>query len=107
MKYFVALLLLLAMGCAGLKKVPTSELKFRHHQIVQYLNSERGGFQIKWGNPMWGGMGNEREDRIKEKEEIERELLRRYQAGDGNALLSEFGSRPPLIDYPDFPLPNP
>lgn len=90
MRSVLLLSLFLLVGCAGLSKTPTSELKFRHNQIIQYLNTERRGFEFKAGPPWMGGVGSEREGRIKEKEEIERELLRRYHSGDAAAHLPIF-----------------
>lgn len=79
-----------AFGCASpekkYSKKSTSQLLLRHHQIVEFLRSEKKDFEIKFGPPMFMGDGG-RQDRIKEKDEIEVELLRRYEAGDKEAKL--------------------
>jgi hypothetical protein len=68
------------------------ELKLRHTQCVEFLTGEKKNFDIKFGSPMSMAMMGDggRSDRIKEKEEIENELLRRYQAGDKDAYLPVF-----------------
>lgn len=79
------------VGCATLSKQSTSELKLRHAQLEQYLASEKKGFEFKFGPPLaMAIMGDERQDRIEEKESIERELLRRWKHGDKDAHLPIF-----------------
>lgn len=74
-----------ATGCASVesknRKKPTSELLLRHRQLTDYLNNEKKDWEIQVGHPLFMGDGG-RKDRIKEREAIEVELLRRYEAGD-------------------------
>lgn len=63
----------------------TPELQLKHNQCVDYLN--RNTWEFHFG--MMSGDGN-RQDRIKEKENLETELLRRYTAGDKQAYLPIF-----------------
>ncbi|PYJ61862.1 MAG: hypothetical protein DME24_05560 [Verrucomicrobia bacterium] len=57
--------------------------------MSQALEGEKGQPDIEWIKPIWF-RGPSRSDRIKEKEEIEFELLRRYKAGDQEAKLPVF-----------------
>ncbi len=96
MKYLPVLLILFLFGCASIEKKyerrSTAELKLRHAQCVQFLNAEKKEFEFKFGPPLAMAMMGDggRGDRIKEKEELEKELLRRYQAGDKDAYLPIF-----------------
>lgn len=78
MKFGAALcaVALVVIGCTSMadkiRSTPTAELKLRHEQLVYRLNG------AEWGP----GARSHREDLFKEKEEIERELLRRQEAGD-------------------------
>ena len=90
----VILCALFAFGCASTPqkkyaKVGTAELKLRHSQLTQALEGEKGQPDIEWIKPLWF-RGPSRSDRIKEKEEIEFELLRRYKSGDKEAKLPIF-----------------
>lgn len=58
-----------------------SELKLRRVQLMEQLS----GWEIG------SGAQSHRKDMFEEKEQIERELLRRYQAGDKAAYLPVFG----------------
>jgi hypothetical protein len=87
--------LALLFGCTSTPKcakTDTSQLQLRHQQCVDFLNGEKKQWEVKFGNPLFMGDGG-RADRIKEKEEIEGELLHRYQAGDQRAYLPMFGMR--------------
>lgn len=66
----------------------TSELHLRRNQIVQALGEE-SKIEIDFLKPIWM-RGPTRADRIEEKEEIERELLRRWKNGDKEAYLPLF-----------------
>ena len=96
MRYLPLLLVLFLFGCATTQKkyakTSTAELKLRHTQCVQFLTAEKKDFEFKFGPPLAMAMMGDggRGDRIKEKEEIEKELLRRYQAGDKEAYLPIF-----------------
>ena len=101
MKTLLGLLAALVfVGCASVepkyRDSSTAELKLRHAQCVEFLETKRGAVDIKVGPPlammMMGDGGVS--DRRKEKEEIESELLRRYQAGDSEAYLPIFGAHP-------------
>jgi len=88
-------LVLILTGCASIQSkyanTTTPEMQLRHRQIEEWLVSEKNGMDIKIGSPfMMMGDGG-RKDRINEKEEIEKELLRRYQSGDKAAYLAMFG----------------
>lgn len=96
--FLLALALILFCGCASVQKryasTSTQQLHLRHHQIVQYLDATKGQFSFKFGPPGYMMMqGDPRADRIKELEEIEQELLRRYHTGDSAAYLPIFGAR--------------
>lgn len=76
------------------KRESTPNLKLRHHQLVEAIG--QGGFSFKVGPPIaMMMMGDKREDRIREKEEIEREMLRRWRSGDKEAYLPTFGDYAP------------
>jgi hypothetical protein len=97
MRYLPLLLVLFLFGCATTPekkytKTSTAELKLRHTQCVEFLTAEKKNIDIKFGPPLAMAMMGDggRGDRIKEKEEIEHELLRRYQAGDKDAYLPIF-----------------
>jgi hypothetical protein len=85
------------MGCAiietpiqnaVLRRKSTPELKLRHNQLAQRLGDNR--LEVSVG-PFGGGTKGH-EDEWNEKERIERELLKRYQAGDKEAFLPIFKS---------------
>jgi hypothetical protein len=63
----------------------TPELKLRHAQLVEEIAQPRG-----WSFSRFGSESEKREDQTKEKEQIEFELLRRWQAGDKTAYLPSF-----------------
>jgi hypothetical protein len=98
MKYLPLLVLLIFIGCATTtpeqkySKTSTAELRLRHAQCEQFLTAEKKNIDIKFGPPLAMAMMGDggRGDRIKEKEEIEKELLRRYQAGDKDAHIPIF-----------------
>jgi hypothetical protein len=82
----------LLFGCATpapqekYSRTSTAELELRHAQCVQFLSPEKLDIDIRLGPPLAMAMTDDgRTDRIKEKKEIEKELLRRYQAGDKDA----------------------
>lgn len=88
---------ILLIGCASPEvalqkryhRKSTVELKLRRQQLLDDVG--RGGFDLRFGSPLaLAMMGNPREGKIKEKEEIERELLRRYASGDRAAWLPIF-----------------
>jgi hypothetical protein len=89
---FIVLAVGILCGCQSLQgkysKTTTPQLQLRHEQLVEYLNSEKKSFEFHFGNPMF--QSDPRKDRIEEKEDIETELLRRYQAGDKTAYLPMF-----------------
>ena len=93
---YLTILACLLIGCASVQskysKTSTTELAMRHTQCVQYLNNEHG-FRFAFG-PGAAFMGDPRADRIKEKERIEKELLKRYTAGDKAAYLPMFSQTP-------------
>lgn len=96
--FLLALALILFCGCASVQKryasTSTQQLQLRHHQIVKYLDATKGQFSFKFGPPGYMMMqGDPRADRIKELEEIEQELFRRYNSGDSAAHLPMFGTR--------------
>jgi hypothetical protein len=82
------LTLLLAFGlisCASIDskvaRLSTSELELRRQQIEYRLNATAGQWSVGgWGLGSHDVIG-ERNDLLKEKEAIERELLRRRQRG--------------------------
>jgi hypothetical protein len=84
-KKLTFLLALALISCASTDKkvarMSTSELLLRRQQIEYRLAQTAG--QWSFGNPMYGGHDviGERDDLLKEKEAIERELLRRRQTG--------------------------
>jgi hypothetical protein len=97
MKIIRVLVLMMVVGCATTPEqkyvnTTTAELKLRHTQCVQFLVAEKKEIDIKFGPPLAMAMMGDggRGDRIKEKEEIEKELLRRYQSGDKSAFLPIF-----------------
>lgn len=89
-KLFVTFLLMFLFACASTTleqkyaKTSTAELKLRHAQCVDFLSSQKNAIIVKFSP------GDGRRDRIREKEEIEKELLRRYQTGDKGAYLPIF-----------------
>jgi len=91
--FLCVLIISLLCGCATTlqekySSTTTPQLKLKHTQLAEYLVSEKKGFEFHFGNPLFSK--DERPDRIKEKEEIEQELLRRYQSGDKAAYLPIF-----------------
>jgi hypothetical protein len=94
MKFLPLLLVVFLFGCATTPEkkyanTSTPEVKLRHAQLVQSLAGDASQPDIEWIKPIWA-RGASRSDRVKEKEEIERELLRRFQAGDKGASLLIF-----------------
>jgi hypothetical protein len=95
--FFLLATVILMCSCGTLESKyansTTAQLKLRREQCVEVLNSEKKSFDFKFGSPMALAMMGDggRKDRIKEKEEIENELLRRYEAGDRQAYLPMFG----------------
>lgn len=89
--YLSVLFIVLLVSCAGGKfsKRSTADLKLRHAQIIEALGMDANRIDVKIGHPFFMGSGD-RKDRIEEKENIERELLRRYEAGDKGAHLPIF-----------------
>jgi hypothetical protein len=86
-------LVLFLLGCATLQKQPTADLKLRWNQCAEFLTGEKKAFDLKFGPLLWMAMqGDDRKDRIEEKERIERELFRRWKAGDKEAFLPIFGN---------------
>ena len=79
----------LAVGCASPEKKYSgksdAELKLRHTQLVEEIAQPRG-----WNSDHFGGSTESRKGETKERERIEVELLRRYQAGDQAAYLPQF-----------------
>jgi hypothetical protein len=73
----------LATGCTTIRDMSTRDLKLEHSQHDRVVGA---------GSYAWGSAMNERNDRIKKREKIERELLKRYQAGDKEAYLPVFGN---------------
>ena len=82
-------------------RLSTSELKLRHRQCVEYLDRHSGavvggGVNVRLGAMPWESkednedVKEEMAARVEEKEAIERELLRRWQAGDKKAFLPGF-----------------
>lgn len=95
---FVVTVLFLIVGCASpekkLSREGTTELKLRHQQCLDYLRAERKDFEFKFGPPLAMAIqGDPRKERIEEKERLERELLRRWKAGDAEAYLPIFGGQ--------------
>ena len=92
--FFLATIILLC-SCGTLESkyanTTTTQLKLRHTQCVQFLTQEKKSLDIRIGSSPFGMGDGGRKDRINEKEEIENELLRRYQAGDKDAYLPMFG----------------
>jgi len=83
MRKKLTLLLLLAfalIGCASIDskvaRLSTSELELRRQQIQYRLAATTGQWSYGWGPGSHDVIG-ERNDLLKEKEAIERELLRR------------------------------
>lgn len=93
MKTIIGILLIACcFGCATsrMQKASTDDLKLRHAQLVESLSGSQ--FNMRFGPPImmaFAGDGG-RQDRINEKERIERELLRRYKSGDQRAYLAMF-----------------
>jgi hypothetical protein len=85
---FVAVLLLL-VSCASTSKrihsMSTAELKLRRTQLAEEI-AQPMGWRFSGFRP--GTEGHE--DQLKEKQKIEFELLRRWQAGDKEAYLPQF-----------------
>ena len=95
MKRFFPLIVgaMLFCGCAttNYTKTSTAELKLRHTQCVEYLTAEKKQWELKFGSPLqMAMMGDPRRDRIEEKERVEKELLKRWKAGDKEAYLPVF-----------------
>ena len=92
---WISLCLFLLVGCASAEKkyatTRTAELKLRHAQILESLGYDQNQPDIDFLKPVWM-RGPSRPQRLEEKETIERELLRRWQAGDNEAFLPIFGS---------------
>lgn len=93
MKAFILLLAVLLVGCSSIEKkiaqTSTPELKLRHQQLASSLGYDKNQPDIDFLKPVWM-RGPSKSERIEEKEAIERELLRRYSAGDSNAKLDIF-----------------
>lgn len=101
MKISLLLTALILVGCANdpaskqakiqhhYAGASTASLVLRRNQLQNELS--RGGFHMKIG--LIGDSGPDREGMGKEKNELEQELLRRYQAGDKEAHLSIFDQR--------------
>lgn len=96
---FVLAVLLVAflIGCASTPekkyaKVSTSELRVKHSQLVEVLGPDVRSSDFSYTPPGFAGLAfkNPKEERIKEKQEIELELLRRWKAGDEAAHLPLF-----------------
>jgi hypothetical protein len=72
---------------------PTDELKLRRAQLIEMVGTSGGKIEFKSGSPLAMPMMDDDgrvEDLYKEKNEIERELLRRWKAGDEEARLGAF-----------------
>lgn len=74
------------VGCATTPekkylKVGSAELKLMHSQLVEALGPNVQSSDVSFHPPGMMGLyfSNPKEERIKEKQEIERELLRRYK----------------------------
>src|SRR2546429_8111696 len=85
MKKQLTLLVTFALiSCASIDskvaRLSTSELELRRQQIQYRLASTAGSWSYGWGPGSHDVIG-ERHDLLKEKEAIERELLRRRQSG--------------------------
>lgn len=85
---FIAVALLI-FGCASTDKkfngMSTAELKLRREQLAEEI-AQPMGWRFSGFRP-----GTEsHDDQIKEKQKIEFELLRRYEAGDKSAYLPSF-----------------
>jgi hypothetical protein len=85
------------IGCASTpqkkySKASTSELRLKHSQLVEALGPDVRSSEFSYHPPGLAGLAfsNPKEERIKEKQEIEVELLRRYQGGDQSAHLAIF-----------------
>lgn len=86
-------------GCATPEKkyahVSTPELQLRRQQCVDFIAAKSNRTEFKFGPPLAMAMMGDGglQDRIEEKEKIERELLRRYRAGDAEAFLPIFNTK--------------
>lgn len=93
MKRFILLCLVLA-GCAGAKysKSSTPDLRLRHSQVMEALGPNVQSDSFSYTPPGLAGLAfrNPKEERLREKQEIEEELHRRYRAGDAMAHLPIF-----------------
>lgn len=94
MKPLILLPLLLLIGCGGPKyaKVGTRDLRLRHSQVVEALGPNAQSDSFSYTPPGLAGLAfrNPKEERFREKQEIEQELHRRYRAGDTTARLPIF-----------------
>lgn len=80
-------------GCASLQSKSTTDLKLRHAQLSERLGGSNVELTVNVSARRgFGGMGgdDDHEDQWEEKERIERELWKRYQAGDKEAYLPIF-----------------
>jgi hypothetical protein len=85
MKKILTLLLAFALiSCASIDskvaRLSTSELELRRQQIQYRLNETAGQYSYGWGPGSHDVIGD-RDKLLKEKEAVERELLRRRQRG--------------------------
>lgn len=97
MKTLTLFILLLLVGCASTpekryRKTSTDSLRVRHAQLVEVLGPDVRSSDFSYTPPGLAGLAfrNPKEERIKEKQEIEVELLRRWKTGDGSAHLPLF-----------------
>ena len=67
-----------------LEKKSTAELKLQRAQCVEFVDASRNSLT-----------GDEIKAKMTEKEKVEKELLRRYQAGDKDSWLPVFGEPKP------------
>ena len=71
----------------------TDELQLRRNQLIQMLGAGGEKIDIAFGSPIALAMMDDDgrvEENYKEKNEIERELLRRWKAGDEAARIEGF-----------------
>lgn len=97
MKTLALLSLILIIGCASTpekkyRKTSTDQLRLKHSQLVEALGPDVRSSDFSYTPPGLAGLAfrNPKEERIREKQEIEVELLRRWQTGDKSAHLPLF-----------------
>lgn len=94
---WMLLALFLLFGCASTPQkkysgVSTESLRLKHNQCVEALGPDYRSSDFNYTPPGLAGLAfrNPKEERIKEKQELEEELLRRWQTGDQAAHLAIF-----------------